>query len=124
MRRLNMVQTAQTPVQPQPRGRKRNRERLVISEAHADLPLLEQFARLPMKWDGTWDLTTIPLNVLFAFWNAHWGQYGGRPREMRKCRYCSQEFGARAMRAHLPRCEMRPRVRQAGIATKKKTLPA
>ena len=29
---------------------------------------------------------------------------GGRPKVMRECRYCGQQFGTRELREHLPVC--------------------
>jgi hypothetical protein len=37
------------------------------------------------------------------------GRNGGRPRVLRRCPFCKEKFGARALREHLPVCNRNPR---------------
>ena len=60
-----------------------------------------------VKWKESWDLTTIPEPEFVAERNrriANSRSSPPTPKKMRPCPYCSKEFGARDLRAHIPRC--------------------
>jgi hypothetical protein len=63
-----------------------------------------------MKYSTEWDLSSIPRTVLSQEWTrrmraARGDQLGGRPKKTRPCPKCGQPFGARDLRAHVPKCE-------------------
>ena len=41
------------------------------------------------------------------------GRTGGRPRVFRRCPFCKEKFGARALREHVPLCRKNPRLATA-----------
>ena len=41
------------------------------------------------------------------------GRAGGRPRVLRRCPFCREKFGARALREHAPVCEENPKLKSA-----------
>lgn len=43
---------------------------------------------------------------------------GGRPTVMKPCEHCGQEFSARGMREHLPRCATRFKKKLAEVRAK------
>src|SRR5437763_12940514 len=61
-----------------------------------------------MKWKETWELPSIPNPVFWPEVGRRRGQSGGKPKTLRPCEFCGEEFGARDMQFHLPRCHKRP----------------
>ena len=62
-----------------------------------------------MKYRPTWDMTTIPDAELASEWSRRRSakrgdKVGGRPAVLRPCPKCGQEFGARELREHIPKC--------------------
>lgn len=60
-----------------------------------------------MDWKPTWDLTTIPdpeFNSERGRRLAEQRSTPAVPKKLRPCPYCAEEFGARDLRVHIPRC--------------------
>jgi len=67
-----------------------------------------------MKWRETWELPTIPEEVFWPEVGRRRGLTGGgKPKKMRPCKFCGEEYGAREMLHHLPRCQSRPNATKA-----------
>jgi len=62
-----------------------------------------------MKWKESWELPSIPDEVFWPEVGRRRGQTGGgKPKTLRPCEFCGEQFGARDMQYHLPRCPKRP----------------
>ena len=67
-----------------------------------------------MTYRPTWNLSTIPDDALHAEAARRRAAKGaGRPPVTVPCPFCRQSFGARALREHVPRCDVR---KSAGLA--------
>jgi len=66
-----------------------------------------------MKWKETWELPSIPDPVFWPEVGRRRGQVGGQPKKLRPCEFCGNQFGAREMQYHLPRCQKRPNSRKS-----------
>ena len=63
-----------------------------------------------MDWRPSWNLRSIPDDLF----NSERGRRLAKnrktpavPKKLRPCPHCSKEFGARELRAHLPKCPKR-----------------
>jgi len=68
-----------------------------------------------MKYRDSWELPTIPDEVFWPEVGRRRYQMGGggRPKTLRPCEYCGQQYSAREMRKHKPLCPKRPNSRKA-----------
>jgi hypothetical protein len=69
-----------------------------------------------MEYRDTWDLTTIPADLLMAEYQRRRGAMrstfgGGRPKIMQECKHCGREFSVRELRLHTSACPKNPRNR-------------
>ena len=58
-------------------------------------------------WSATFDMSSIPDSALRSEWgrrNSAKRQNCRGPLKLRPCSKCGREFGARAMRKHVPKC--------------------
>ena len=53
-----------------------------------------------MRHKPTWDLRTIPDELLYSEAARRRGRLGGRPKSLQPCPKCGAMLGAREMRAH------------------------
>jgi hypothetical protein len=62
-----------------------------------------------MKWRESWELPSIPDPEFYReVGRRRREKSAGKPKTLRPCEFCGQEFGAREMQYHLPRCIKRP----------------
>jgi hypothetical protein len=67
------------------------------------------------RYRSTWDLSTIPDAALNAEFGRRIPAPPPRAKVLRPCKFCGRKYGARDLRAHLPRCPSRHAVlRKAG----------
>jgi hypothetical protein len=61
-----------------------------------------------MKYRESWELPTIPDESFYAELGRRRRQKGGgNPKKLRPCKFCAEQYGAREMIYHVPRCPKR-----------------
>jgi hypothetical protein len=83
------------------------------------------YYRCGLKYTDDWEMDTIPEHVLKSEWARRTrakvkNAGGGRPKTMRRCRWCKHKFGAVEMRKHLPLCDRRSVNKTKKKATRRK----
>lgn len=72
------------------------------------------------KWTASWDLSTIPDELLTAERNRRIvatrsrSVFVGRPPKLMPCPWCGEKLGVAAMRAHRPACSKNPKSKKGG----------
>ncbi|RSL15561.1 hypothetical protein EDE15_1052 [Edaphobacter aggregans] len=63
-----------------------------------------------MKYRESWELPSIPNEVFWPEVGRRRNEIasGGRPKTLRDCEYCGQQYSAREMRKHKPLCPKGP----------------